>query len=365
VEIFGFILLAAAVIQFVYGIFLGYKWPQHIGPNTTCPFPGVSVVICAKNETENLQKNLPVILGQNYPDFEVLVVDDGSTDDTGKTLQQLKNQYPQLKSLFIPAAEKTGAGKKYALQKGVQNAAHAVILLTDADCVPASGNWIQYMVASLPGKQIVLGISPYLAEPGFLNALVEYETAVTAMQYVRYAEAGMPYMGVGRNMCFQKDIFLQKKWSAEEMQRPSGDDDLFIQSMADPFNTTTCMHPDAYTYSHAPITWQHWYRQKKRHLATGYQYSLKHRIVLGIFLISKLFFYLSFGILLVTGTNILFPAVVLLSYFAMITGLNFILQYFYCLNHRWYLSAIFDMAYVFSIIFTGIAGKIAPQKTWK
>jgi poly-beta-1,6-N-acetyl-D-glucosamine synthase len=368
VEVFAYILLlllAATVIQSLYYVFLGYKIHKLPEKKETSVFPPVSVVICAKNEAKSLEKNLPLILGQNYPDFEVLVVDDGSVDETRNTLEQLMNQYSQLKQLYISAADKIGVGKKYALQKGVQNAAREIILVTDADCAPATPIWIQKMVAALQDKKIVLGISPYLPEPGFLNALIEYETSLTAMQYIRYANAGIPYMGVGRNLCFQKDIFLQKKWTPAEMQLPSGDDDLFIQSMANNNNTTTCTDPLSFTYSKAPETWKDWYVQKKRHLATGFQYSLKHQFLLALFLISKLLVYLAFFILLITGRNILLAGGLLLCYWQILIAVNYNLNYSSRLNKRWYGSAIFDMAYVFSIIFTGIAGNIAPQKTWK
>jgi cellulose synthase/poly-beta-1,6-N-acetylglucosamine synthase-like glycosyltransferase len=292
-------------------------------------------------------------------------VDDGSMDDTAKTLQQLMHQYAQLKSLYISPAEKTGSGKKFALQKGVQKATHEIILLTDADCAPATQNWIQLMVASMPGKKIVLGISPYNYQTGFLNAFIEYETSVTALQYVSYANSGLPYMGVGRNLCFQKDIFLQKKWSDKEMQLPSGDDDLFIQSMADSHNTTTSTNPESYTYSQSPPTWKDWFVQKKRHLATGYQYSLNQQVLLGSFLISKLCIYLSVFFLFFFYAFQPLPIALLFFHFLVLTAINFILHKKHRLNYRWYASAIFDIAYVFSIIFTGIAGKITPQRSWK
>ena len=359
------ILLGSFIIQSIYYVFSGYYWLKLPGPETASAYPRVSIVICAKNEAYNLERNLPFILQQNYPGFEVLVVDVGSEDGTPKILQQLMEQYSQLKSLYIPPTEKIGAGKKYALQKGVQAAAHEIILLTDADCVPATKDWAQKMIGVLDGKDIALGISPYQKAPGLLNAFVEYETALTALQYITYSKAGSPYMGVGRNLCFRKNSFLQKKWSDAEMQMPSGDDDLFVQSIANHKNTATCMDKNSFTYSAAPANWKAWYRQKKRHLATGFQYSNKHQVLLGTFLFSKMLLYFSFLCLFTDGSCLLFSSAILLSYWIGLICVNYYLQHSYQLVPRWYLAPVLDMAYVFSIIFTGIAGKAAPQTTWK
>ena len=357
--------IIAGVIQLMYYAVLMIYWNRQPVIKPALTFPKVSIVICARNEAENLEKNLPVVLQQDYPDFEVLVVNDGSEDETEEILKKNKSEISILKSITISPEEKIGSGKKYALQKGIQAASGEVILLTDADCIPASADWIKCMVRSLGEQKIVLGISPYRKESSVLNSLAEYETALTAWQYISYCHAGIPYMGVGRNLCFYKDVFLQKKWTAEEMMLPSGDDDLFIQSMSNSGNTTTCSDKNSFTYSTAPASWKSWFRQKKRHLATGYHYSMQHRFLLGTFLASKLILYLSFIILLIFSTVHLPAWSLLLSCLLVITAVNFVLHQKSGLNYRWYWSNILDIVFVFSIIFTGIAANFSPQRSWK
>lgn len=360
-DLFCTITGTAIALQGLYYFGFIRGWKRHPEEVPDAPLPALSIVICARNEAKNLARNLPAVLEQDYPDFEVLVVDDGSTDDTPKTLEQLKDQYPRLKTLRISPEEKQGIGKKFALRKGVEAASGDMVLLTDADCRPASAVWAKKMALALGDKAIVLGVSPFETESGFTNGLAAYETATTAWQYIAYARSGSPYMGVGRNMGYKRSAFLARNWSAEELQLPSGDDDLFVQSEAGSGNTAVCTDPDAYTISAAPATMRDWYRQKKRHLATGHRYQPAHRILLGTFLLSKAVVYLGSwccGNIVCSLSGLLLGA-------SLILLANYRLHARSGLNPRWYLSPFFDIAYVFSVIFTGIASRLSPQRTWK
>ena len=193
----------------------------------------VSIIICAKNEAANLQKNLSFILEQNYPNFEVVVVDDNSTDNTNEIIKTQQLITNNLYLITISKEEKIGLGKKYALQKGVEAARNELILLTDADCQPLSKNWISEMASCANDKhKIVLSISPYKTETTILNGLIEYETAQTAMQYIGFALLGNPYMCVGRNVLYDTALLKSKKWTADELSIASGDDDKRQNSKA-------------------------------------------------------------------------------------------------------------------------------------
>lgn len=253
----------------------------------------VSVVICARDEDENLARNLPGVLVQTYPSTsEVVVVNDNSLDDSKYILQELKKTFKSLKIVELTQEAKHINGKKYPLSVGIREATHEVLLLTDADCVPASEFWIQKMQEAYDENvEIVLGYGAYHKRAGLLNKLIRFETFHTALQYLSYALAGMPYMGVGRNLSYRKDIFLRNKGFSSINHIPSGDDDLFINKVATARNTAVVIDPDAVTRSIPKTTWSGWLKQKSRHYTTAKYYKPKHKFLLGLYFITQFLFY--------------------------------------------------------------------------
>ena len=194
----------------------------------------VSVIICARDEAANLAENLPGALSQTYPStHEVIVVNHNSQDDTRYLLEEFKKTFKGLHIVNLEYEAKGIPGKKYPLSMGIREARHEVLVLTDSDCVPASEFWVEKMQDGyLDGTQIVLGYSPYKKKPGLLNKLIRFETFHSALQYLSYALAGQPYMGVGRNLSYKKELFLKNKGFSSINHVPGGDDDLFINKVA-------------------------------------------------------------------------------------------------------------------------------------
>lgn len=259
----------------------------------------LSVVICARNEAANLREYLPVVLEQDYPSFEVIVVNDRSWDGTEDLLKDLSKQYPQLKIVTIADGEKFIAGKKFAVTMGIKAAQYEWLVFTDADCVPASADWLKGMQQPADDQtDFLLGYSPYLKRAGLLNALIRFETFFTAVNYLAFALKGMPYMGVGRNMAYKKSIFFKNKGFAAHMHIPSGDDDLFVNAHASSSNTEIRIHKDTQVWSAPNVTFGAYLRQKKRHYGAGKLYKGKHRFILSCQVIFTLLFYVFFGALL-------------------------------------------------------------------
>ncbi|ASB48106.1 glycosyltransferase [Alkalitalea saponilacus] len=241
----------------------------------------VSVIICAKNESENLEKFLPKVLTQEYPEFEVIVVNDCSEDDSEMVLARLKEKYPHLYYTNIPVDRKFSHGKKLALTIGVKAAKNNHLVLTDADCYPTSEKWLSGMMQGFKeGKEIVLGVGTYEKQSGFANLLTRYDTFVTAIQYLGYALSKKPYMGVGRNLAYKKELFVKNNGVKSHSHILSGDDDLFVQSVANKHNTEIIINPEAQTISTPPGNLSGWRRQKARHLTTApyYKGSIKRAL---------------------------------------------------------------------------------------
>jgi len=269
----------------------------------------VSVIICARNEAENLKKHIPYLLEQNYPLFEIVVVDDGSTDDSLNILDSLMTENNLLKVYHI---SNTSPGKKEALSYAIEKANYEWLLLTDADCTPYSLDWIELMVQAFDeNKDIVLGLGPLNYKRGFLNALQRFENEVVALLFTGFALRGKAYMGVGRNLAYKKSVFLSEGGFESHGDITSGDDDLFISAVADKKNVSVQNALEARSYSDAPHSWKKWLKQKSRHQSTAKFYKTDIKILLNIWYFSYMIFFLFSGILLLLNCNII---IVLLVY---------------------------------------------------
>ena len=245
----------------------------------------VSVVICARDEASNIVKNLPGVLVQNYrTTHEVILVNDNSQDDTKYLIEELQRTFKHLVPVKLTQEAKLIAGKKFPLSMGIKTARYETLILTDADCVPASEYWIQLMQDALTNeKEIVLGYGAYKKRKGFLNKIIRFETFHSALQYFSYALAGKPYMGVGRNLGYKRDVFFRNKGFSAINQLPGGDDDLFINKVATKENTAIVIDPDAHTLSEAKTNWNDWFFQKSRHYSTAKYYKPIHKFLLGLY----------------------------------------------------------------------------------
>lgn len=253
----------------------------------------VSVIICARDEAGNLAKNLPGSLVQEYKTtHEVIVVNDNSFDESKYVLEEFKKTFKQLQVVELTQEAKMIPGKKFPLSIGIKSSKYEILLLTDADCVPASEHWIERMQNVYDDEtEIVLGYGAYYKKSGFLNKLIRWETFHAAMQYLSYALAGTPYMGVGRNLSYKKAIFFRHKGFSAHNNIPGGDDDLFISAAATRHNTRINIDKDSFTLSSPPINWKQWLAQKKRHYTTSKFYKPVHKFLLSLYAVSHFLFY--------------------------------------------------------------------------
>ncbi|CAN5124446.1 glycosyltransferase [soil metagenome] len=261
----------------------------------------VTVIICARDEVANLTKNLPGVLAQQYSStHEIIVVNDNSFDETKYLLEAFYKKFKQLHIINLTQEAKLIPGKKFPLSVGIKTAKYEVLLLTDADCVPATEFWIDKMQQGYKDNtEIVLGYGPYFKRKGMLNKLIRWETFHTALQYLSYAKAGLPYMGVGRNLSYKKSVFFRHKGFSSHNNIASGDDDLFINMAANKKNTEIMIDKDSFTLSEPPITRRQWMRQKNRHYSTGRYYKPLHKFLLALYSISHFVFYPLFVISLI------------------------------------------------------------------
>jgi len=346
-----------AQLHYFYRIFgkLAFYKPTPSYKNNLEP---ISVIIAARNEYKNLQKNLLSILEQDYPDFEVIVVNDCSWDESQKFLEELQVQYKHLHVSQLIEQEKYPTGKKFAITIGVKAAKHELLVFTDADCVPVSNKWLRHIQSRLEGgKEIVLGYSPYQKQKGFLNLYIRFETFMTALFYLGMALKKSPFMGVGRNLAYRKELFFRNKGFANHQHIMSGDDDLFVNETATKNNVAIEIHEDSFVYSEPKKDFSSWSRQKSRHMTTGKFYKPKDKLMLGIYYSSLILFYTAIAATLIVNIET-WPIVVI------IFALRFISQeiIFYLAAKRLKCTSIvlalplLDLLYLFYIVIYGARG---------
>jgi len=268
-------------------------------------WPGVSVIMSARNEETNLGNYLQALLEQDYPLFEVIVVNDGSEDRTSMILEEYHQKYQHLHITFVPVEARVMSSKKLALTLAVKAANYDNLLLTDADCVPESNQWIRQMVQGLvaaPNAQMVLGYSPYFPMHNSINRIIRYETLFNGLHYMGRALNKQPYMGVGRNMLYTKSMFIDQKGFAGLLSLRSGDDDLFVNKVATRRNTTVVCNAEAVVYSLPKMTFKEWIVQKRRHLSASAYYKASTRLMLGVESVMRGLWYGSVVAALVLGS---------------------------------------------------------------
>ncbi len=346
---------------FVFGKLAFYKSKKR----NKKPLP-VSVVICARNQDYNLGQYLPKILEQDYPDFEVVVVNDASTDDTLQLLQDFERQYPHLSIVNIQQNLNFFSGKKFPLALGIKSAKNELLLLTDADCEPSSTQWIKQMASAFTSKtEIVLGYSPIKPAKGFLNTLMRYDNFQTGIHYLSHSLINKTSIGVGRNLAYRKSLFYKSGGFISHYKLQTGDDDIFINRVATKNNTQVEIQHDSFMNANFIPSFSLWYRKKKQQLNTGKYYKTGTKFLRGKYRLSLLTFYGLLAALLVFNYGILF--VLGLFVLRLFTQLLIIKKCSSVLSERNLLliSPLLELLMVFILISVKISNIFIKQNKWK
>ena len=294
----------------VYG-FLGWRLRTVSGssPKAVAATEGTSVIVCARNERQNLKILLPLLFQQQCPSLEVVVADDASSDGTRSFLRAQQEIHPQLTVIPIDERPPGIQPKKHALQQAIRAARYERLVLTDADCRPASAYWLARMSGQLRNDvQVVLGYSPYFRQPGWLNRFIAYETLHTGLLYLGSALANRPYMGVGRNLAYRKTFFELGQQFHKHRSVVGGDDDLWVNEHAQPASTRVELAADALVYSVPETNLRAYFDQKTRHLHASQYYAIQDKLWLGALSLSTVVTWLA-GILLLALSDIWYAIV--------------------------------------------------------
>lgn len=358
------ILSVFVFIQFVYLLIFIIAFSRKKAAKATQPLP-VSVIVCAHDEEENLKELIPLLLGQDHAEFEVIIVDDRSNDATFDFLLAETAKDHRLRMVHVNRTPPHTNSKKYALTLGIKAARFEWLLFTDADCRPQGKSWISSMSRHFSDEtQFVVGYSPYVKMKGLLNAFIRYDTLFTAIQYVSFALLGNPYMGVGRNLAYRRSRFLSVKGFNNILGITGGDDDLFVNLHARGKNTSVCVEPEAQTFSNPKTTLGNFLLQKVRHLSVGKYYRFGHRLLLGLFMISWLGVWLVGLPLVYAGEYYIAGGLIIFRIILVIITVHIAAKRFGQLFELW-LVPLLDFIYVFYYLVTGLRTLVTKNIRWK
>jgi glycosyltransferase involved in cell wall biosynthesis len=343
------------------------------GANYANTRPGVTVLVCAWNEKENLMELLPLLDAQDYPEFEVILLDDRSDDGSEEFIRGNIQNWKHIRYIRINDQFDHVTPKKYALTVGMKQARFPIALMTDADCRPSTNHWITAMTSRVSEeKDIVLGFSPYERQGGLLNWFIRCETFYAAVQYLSFTLAGITYMGVGRNILYKTKVFFANKGFYTHRHIFGGDDDIFLNEVANGSNTTISIEEDSFVYSKPKTTWGDWYRQKQRHLAVSRFYKTRNKILLGLLSGSHVAAWVIGLIILVLG--LLTKDILLLQTLGIVFGVRWTVQWFLLLlinmkldnTVEWFGFLLMDFAlFMYYLIFGFLTfTKRKPRRSW-
>ena len=362
------VFLVAVAVQLLYLIvfLVAFLRQRAVNNNNNIQDVPVSIIVCAHDEEHNLKELIPVLLTQDYPQYEVIIVNDRSNDGTYDFLLSETKINPRLRMVHIDRVPEHVNGKKFGITLGIKAASFDWVLLTDADCRPVGKDWISGMSRDFSDNtQIVLGFSPYKTMPGFLNLFIRFEAAITAIQYFAYTILGNPYMGVGRNLAYRKSLFLSRKGFNEFLHITGGDDDLFVNQHAKASNTRLQISPETHIYSIPKLTWPSFFHQKVRHLSVGKHYQFKHRVLLGIFISSWMITWFTGVVLSVINIKIWWIPAVLLGRVILLIGVVRTWARQTGLTFEWGAVPFLDFLYSIYYLSTGLVALLTKKIRWR
>ncbi|OHX68527.1 hypothetical protein NH26_10730 [Flammeovirga pacifica] len=327
---------------------------------------GVSVIVAARNEAKNLPQLLEALTKQDYPNFEIIIINDRSTDQTSEIIKKFHQKHINITEVNILNNFDAKSPKKFALTQGIPKAKYEHLLFTDADCIPISDQWIKTMSNKFTHKSILLGIGWYVPKFDLLvERFTQFETLITALQYISFSKIGINYMGVGRNIAYTKSIFKEANGFEQHQNVISGDDDLLVNQMAKKDNTSSIIHPDSLTISQPPNTWKKWYFQKLRHLSAGHHYKLSNKLLLGTLSTSHLSVYFIYLLLLpLNVANLLYLSLLLILRIVAITICTIKFTRTTNTKFSWWYIPIMDFMLIAYQIIIGASSVISKRNTW-
>mgnify|MGYP001159938217 CR=1 FL=1 len=321
IEYLFYIFLVATVIQLLYHVLIFiriwfYKESEHVN------YKPVSVIVSSKNQLDDLRSNLIYFLDQEYPEFEVIVINDASSDGTDDYLEELQKKYDYLKVVTntIQENDRFNKGRKFGITLAIKSATHDNLLFSDADSYPSSNQWIKKMQAYFSSKnQIILAHSRLEKRKGLLNRLLRYESLYEGLLSFSSALCGFPLLAQPRNLGYNRQLFFSINGFFSHLNLSRGEAKLFVDEASNSRNTAVCLSAEAMTLSNKQKSYLEWFYHKRSYFHLAKRLRFSSLMILGMNFFSQLSFWMLIPVLLIYQIN---TQLVLLAF-----SLRFCMQY--------------------------------------
>lgn len=314
------LLLFAVELFYLYAIYnrvVGYSRRVAKGRVSYCAdLPSVSVVVYAHaEEGDRILQLLPRLVAQRYADFEVIVVNDGTAEELKNAIALYECEYNNVYQTFVPDTVYNVSRKKLGITLGVKAAKNDVIILTDANCIPLSDNWLTSIARNfVPGVDVVLGYTRMTCEEGYKKGGYQtFDRMVFGLRFLAYAVMKAPYMGMGGNLAYRRETFFANKGFSAHLNLHFGDDDLLINEIARKGNTRIEVSPDSMVEACYNDTAEAWHEMRMRYNFTSRFLHTSSKAVFALESCLHILFWLAVaGAVYVALPNALYVATVLL-----------------------------------------------------
>ncbi len=227
----------------------------------------VSVVVAFRNEARHLENLLNSLMQQSYPEdlWEIILVNDHSEDAGTELVNKFIQGNPNARITLLNVS---GHGKKQSLQEGVRFASGDLIVCTDADCT-AGKNWLTNIVSFYEQEHplLIFGAVVYDEEKGFFQKFFSFEFMSLVASGAGSGASGLPFMGNGANLAFERDAFLEAGAEALKQEHASGDDVFLIQYLTQKYGSQTIRflkNKASIIRTHAPESFRAFMKQRIR-----------------------------------------------------------------------------------------------------
>lgn len=337
---FIFLILYYSLIYLRLGIFKNKKREEK---RTREP---VSVVVYTKNQAYLLKDKLFSLLEQEYPDYEVIVVNHASQDETSFVLKVYTETYKNLKIVDIKEDVNVFQGRKYPLSIGIKCAKNDIIILTDTESVPSGYHWITEMESRFTkGVNIVLGYVSREATKKLLNGFSQYTYAEESASYMGFALLRAPYMGNGKNLAVRRSFFFNKGGFINHYAISEGYDVLFVNQNSTPSNTRLSLSEDSFVTAKSFPLFEDLVRHRKHQIKLYFHFKAKDKFLQILYPLMNIVYYVLFAILLLID----FPYELLLGTLVLKFGWH--IFSFYKYSKRFKQKKVFIFAPLYEFFF--------------
>lgn len=325
----------------------------------------ISVILYVKNSELYLEKNIDYFINQKYPKFEILLVNNASSDNTDIILEKLSEKHKSLRIINVENNESFWGNKKYTYTLAIKAAKYEHLIFSEIDCKPVSENWIHEINKSFSSKKtIILGYKRLLKTSSLFNLIIRFDNLLESIKSFSFTKINSPYSADSRNYAFTKKDFYRVNGFINHIKIKNGKEDLFVKDAKQKYNSAYTLSDESFVESSKSLSFKEWFLNKKNSNLLKRHYSFKNQFLLNAFSFSKVFLYfLTIILLLIHDWKIIL--IIFSSYIIFQSVITFIINRKFKETSIFYLSPILDFLLVLFQISIFISNLISKPPNWR